>query len=434
MRRIALFALTIVAGFLISCGGGSSSRSSSSSGPVSKIAKRAFVSNQAISVIQIVDAAKDTVPVNSSTGIGFNISAGSAPTLMVETADKKDTIVYGSGGNTLSVIDNSKEAVTNGVTLRNPTESFAISQDDRFLFVAERNTVASGQSLSGAVEVFDLNNVSAGATVVYVPGARSLVLSHNGSALLVFSDDPTLVGGVPNNSNVFFINTANTAAGATAVPGFDHPVFAVFTSDDTTAFVLNCGPECGGALGTSKASVATLAISTQSIVGTPFPVPAARTGFLNGTTLYVAGTLPSGTPAPELAGGYLNVINASSPSTLSFAVKDVSIPDGIHDRIALGSNGKLFIGARACSNITQACLAIYDTSTNPGTAVIHLPFVGSSGNLPADVTAIEPIPNRSVVYVCEGGELNIYNTTNSSLQTNPVIDIVGKAIDVKEVF
>jgi hypothetical protein len=115
-------------------------------------------------------------------------------------------------------------------------------------------------------------------------------------------------------------------------------------------------------------------------------------------------------------------------------VSPVAIPDGIHDRIALGSNGKLFVGARACSNTgSQACLAIYDTASN--TVVIHPPLLGPSGTpILGDVTAIEPIPNRSIVYVCEGGELNIYNTTNSSRQTNPAIDIVGQAVDVKEVF
>ncbi|HTC93649.1 MAG TPA: hypothetical protein VK699_09365 [Terriglobales bacterium] len=417
MRRIALFVIIIVACFLISCGGGNSS--SSSSGSVSKIAKRAFVSNQAVSSIEIVDASKDTLPLDPTTQLPFTISAGSAPTLMLETTDKKDTIVYGSGSNTLSVIDNTKETVSNTVTLANPTESFAISQDDRFLFVAERNTIATGQTLSGAVEVFDLNNVSLGASAVYVPGARQLVLSHNGSTLLVFSDDPTLVGGVANNSNVYFINAANTAAGATPVPGFDHPIFAVFTSDDSTAYVLNCGPECGG----TTAGVDAVTISTHAITATTSsPIP-ARTALLNGTTLYVAGTTS--------AGGQLTVLNAG---TLAPIVAGIAIPDGIHDRINMGSNGKLFIGARACSNIVQGCLAIYDTTTNPTTAVIHPPLTGSSGNLPADITAIEPIPNRNVVYVCEGGELNIYNTTTSTLQTNPAIDIVGKAIDVKEVF
>ena len=419
MRRIALFVIVMVACFLISCGGGNSS--SSSSGTVSKIAKRAFVSNQATSVIEIVDAARDTLPLNSSTQLPFTIGAGSAPTLMVETVDKKNTIVYGSAADTLSVIDNSKEAVTNSVNLRNPTESFAISQDDRFLFVAERNTIASGAT-SGAVEIFDLNNVSAGATVVSVPGARQLVLSHNGSTLLVFSD---------NVNTLSLINTSNLAAapivvGTTTAPfTFDRPVFAVFSSDDSTAYILSCGSECGGTALTSddQPKVTAMMVSTQAI-GASVNVSAARTALLNGTTLYVAGT--------NSIGGQLTVLNAA---TLTPMVAGIAIPDGIHDRINLGSNGKLFIGARACSNITQGCLAIYDTTTNPTTAVIHAPLPSSSGgNLPADVTAIEPIPNRNVVYVCEGGELNIYNTTTSSLQTNPVIDIVGNAIDVKEVF
>jgi len=51
-----------------------------------------------------------------------------------------------------------------------------------------------------------------------------------------------------------------------------------------------------------------------------------------------------------------------------------------------------------------------------------------------DVTGIEPIPNRNVVYVCEGGRLRIYDTTTDQLEklaNGPVI--VGQAIDVKVV-
>jgi hypothetical protein len=375
---------------------------------VSKIAKRAFVSNQIFNLVQIVDASKDMLST-------FTISTGFGPTVMVESQDKKFTIVFNSAGNTLAEIDNATETVKNSLNLRDATDSFAISSDDRFIYVAERNTLPSGATLTGAVEIFDLTNVSAGSTLVSVPGARGLSLSHNGSTLLVFSD---------NSDNVSEINTSNTSGGATPIPGFHRPISAVFTSDDSTAYVLNCGAECGGTM----AGVASFSVSTQSIMATSATFP-ARTGLLNGGTLYVAGTLP-GSPAS----GVMTVVNAG---TLGVMTANVAIPDGIHDRIALASNGKLFVGARACSNLInqQGCLAIYDTTTNLPTAVIHPPYVGPSGTtLPGDVTGIEPIPGRSVVYVCEGGELNIYDTTTNGLAKSSTIDIVGKAVDVKEVF
>jgi hypothetical protein len=47
-----------------------------------------------------------------------------------------------------------------------------------------------------------------------------------------------------------------------------------------------------------------------------------------------------------------------------------------------------------------------------------------------DVTGIEPITNRHVVYVTQGGELKIYDTTTDALQAQQV-DILGSASDVK---
>ena len=94
----------------------------------------------------------------------------------------------------------------------------------------------------------------------------------------------------------------------------------------------------------------------------------------------------------------------------------------------MGANGQLFIGAHTCANIKIAggeqrgCLSIANTATG---AIIAPPDNG-------DVTAIEPIPNRNVVYVCEGGALRIYDTTTDALQTNPEQpNVVGQAIDVK---
>jgi hypothetical protein len=108
-------------------------------------------------------------------------------------------------------------------------------------------------------------------------------------------------------------------------------------------------------------------------------------------------------------------------STLAVSKPGVAVSDGFHHLMALGSNSKLFIGSRTCNNSVQGCLSIYDTAAQ--SAVISQPGGG-------DVTGIEPISGRNVVYVIEGGELRIYDTTTSQPQATQ-IDVVGKALDVR---
>ena len=49
-----------------------------------------------------------------------------------------------------------------------------------------------------------------------------------------------------------------------------------------------------------------------------------------------------------------------------------------------------------------------------------------------DVTGIQPITRRNVVYVVQKGNLSIYDTTTDDLQKTQV-DIIGQAVDVKQV-
>jgi hypothetical protein len=182
------------------------------------------------------------------------------------------------------------------------------------------------------------------------------------------------------------------------------------------------------------------------VVSSTIPVPAATTGFLEGNTLYVAGSpalaadasCASATPATSAATcGRLTVIDLGFNSTPT----TVAIADGYHDRIDMGANGKLFIGSRGCTNINvsggevRGCLTIVNASSaNISASSIIVPPVNG------DVTAIEPIPNRNVVYICVGGTLLIYDTTTDKLATCGVNvncstwtqpSIVGQAIDVK---
>jgi hypothetical protein len=267
---------------------------------------------------------------------------------------------------------------------------------------------------------------------------RHLAISNSGTRLLAFSDNSDVVA-VITPSNLGTINPV-----VTFVPGFDRPVSAFFSGDDNTAFVLNCGAECGGTqAGVQKLDLTTNTLGTVVAACTAdvAPVCAGSVALLDGTTMYLAG-IPfnaDGTPfAQPCTGettaatscGLLTIIDLTS---LSVTKSGIVITDGVHDRMALGANGQLFVGAHTCTEIipgipppqnaeVRGCLSIYNTQTG---AVVIPPANG-------DVTGIEPISKRTVVYVVQGGELQIYDTATDKLQATQ-IDINGQAIDVKVV-
>src|SRR5262249_18036314 len=84
---------------------------------------------------------------------------------------------------------------------------------------------------------------------------------------------------------------------------FDRPIKAVFSPDGGTAYVLNCGPECGGSI----ASVALLPTSpmvfqvgqqsgkfpaTGQVPSIPIPGGASN-ALITGSTMYVVGQCPA---------------------------------------------------------------------------------------------------------------------------------------------
>ena len=373
---------------LMSCGGGSPS--SAALGATSGLTFRVFVSNSFSGQLDIVDATKDVL----STSF---INVGVQPGLMAVTPDRTLTLIFDQGSHTFSIVDNATEQQTASIFIPSFSESFVISSDSTRLFAAVPQEGVLGQS-NGAVEVLNIAGQFK-VTSIPVPGAHYLSMSNDGNRLLAFGD---------NSNAVTVIDTTkiNASGETTVVAGFDRPVAAVFSSDDSQAFVLNCGPECGG----TAAGVSVLNMSTLTITRT-VPLQAATVGILNGTTLLVAGTR-----AGQQGQGVLQTMD-----TGSFAVSGpVAIGDGFHNRMAL-TGTILFIGARTCNNVTQGCLSIYDTGAN--TARIDTPN--------GDVTGMEPITrNRNVLYVVEGGEVRIFDTTTGQLAATQ-FDIAGKAIDAK---
>ena len=342
------------------------------------------------------------------------IPAGNTPGLMTLSPNKKLTLVFSASNNSVAAISNATESSIGSVSLPGPTESMAVSQDGSTGYAAVSSAPVAGQS-PGAVEVL---NLTGGSTIeIGVTSARYLVASHNTNRLLVFSDNSDVVTVIAPS------NIGTSTDPRTFVPGFDRPVWGVFSTDDTTAYILNCGPECGG----QAASVQTLDLTQNPpVAGPALPVPAATIGLLTGSTLYVAGT-PLGTACDSSTAatscGVLSVVAVASMTLTN--PSPIIITDGYHKRMGMGSNGQLFVGARTCTEISTAsevrgCLSIFNTANS---SVVVPPENG-------DVTGLEPIANRDVVYVVQGGELRIFNTTTDKLGSNQV-DIAGQAIDVK---
>jgi hypothetical protein len=375
--------------------------------------------------VYVVDAQHDLRPSVAP------ISAGLAPGMMVLTPNRTQTLVFSPTENQLTVITNSNQSLAGQITLPGFTESFVVSPDSSTAYAAVPTASVVGQP-PGAVKVIGLGNVAFTAEVD-IPAVRFLAIGNTGNRILAFSDNSDAVSVITPSNLV----TGNAVA---TVGGFDRPVAAFFSPDDTTAFVVNCGPECGGA----QASVQTLDLTTNA-AGTAVNVPAASVAMLNGTTMYLAGTpfaSVGGRPVPSLLCspgqnttkaefcGQLSIFDLTSMSLVDPATTIV-ITDGYHNHLALGANGQLFIGARTCTEITavntgdevRGCLSIYNTQTG---AVLIPPANG-------DVTGIQPIANRTVVYVVQGGSLGIYDTRTDKLQTLQITSLIGQFVDVKTV-
>jgi hypothetical protein len=346
----------------------------------------------------------------------------SQPELMALSPDLARTIVFSPTGNAIAVIDNAKEAIAQvsggttavpTITLPGLTESMFVANDNLTGYAAVPSAPFNGQA-PGAVIQFNIGTGSIQATIP-VPGAHFIVPSPDGNHVLVFSDNSNSI------TDIATILIGSNEDPRTTVNGFDRPVWAIFNGG--SAYVFNCGPECGGT--TAGIAIYTIGSPGPSSVA---PVSAATYGLIEGNLFYVAGTPPHTPCGPGTAAtscGKLSVLNLNS---LAQVRAPIIIPDGFHDRMAMGSNGQLFVGSHSCTSIdnvggeVRGCLAIYNTANG---AVVIPPLIG-------DATAIQPIAGRNVVYTVEGGVFQIFDTTTDKTLVQSIpIDIVGQPYDIK---
>jgi len=405
--------VVLLAALAAGCGSSSSSNQPKPSG----LKKRVLLTNVQSNTINLLDAQKDVFTTK-------NFGA-SAPTKIITAGGQ--TVALDSTQTDLTVFDNTKEQVTASAVLEDIPTDIAITPDGKTAFAAERNL--------GAVQFASTADGSVSPNKIPIPAPGRMVMSPNGTKLLVFPDPQAQA---PPNTNAFFvIDVASKGLAIVKSPNLDQPITAVFASSETQAFVLNCGAECGGtAAGVVSVDFSGVFNSPQvpGTVSAPLAVPAATVGLLNGTNLFVAGTpptLPGGVTCPLSRCGTLSIVNTGSLT----ASTPVAITDGQHGKMAL-ANGRLYIGARVCTvdpgtaaNTVRGCLSIYNTAT-PGVAFPQ----ESSFRQNFDVTGMQPISGRNIIYIVEGGELDIFDTTTDALATGITqLDVVGRASDVVQI-
>ena len=453
---ILLFSLLPASLMWLSCGGSSSSGSTTTSG----VAYRAFITNS----VSAGTAAAGVNIVNAATDVragGTTISAGNTPGMMVLTPNRAQTVVFSGNGtqfsdNQLTIINNTSESNAAHITLPGITESFVVSPNSATAYVAVPTAPVTGQS-PGIVEAITLSSGTVTGQAD-VPSVHYLSIDNSGNRILGFSDNSDSVAVITPSQ--IGIGNAVTYVGGPGV--FDRPVAAFFSSDDSTAYVVSCGAECGG----TQASVQQFDLNTNTLVAS---VPACAPGttqcagtvaLLNGSTMYLAGTPYSGgVPSQPCTGqttaattcGLLTIVDLTSMTVINTA--PIAITDGYHTHLSLAANGQLFIGARTCTEIvppipppqgaeTRGCLSIYNTlSTAVGSAPAGGVLIPPANG---DVTGIQPIAKRGdavaqeVVYVVQGGSLRIYDATIDALEYNPnnsnnpgqILGLVGQFIDV----
>ncbi|MGC2695719.1 MAG: hypothetical protein WA738_08005 [Candidatus Angelobacter sp.] len=339
-----------------------------------------LVSDNTSGTVNVVDARTDVIT---------KTVAMPSPGKMVSASGT--TVIQSTLSSTVGIFDDASETIRFNVVLPAQPVDVAITPDGTTAWVAENNgTVQSINTATGAIT-----------GTFTVAGVQRLVMGPQGTTVLAFNDTLAI--------NFFFIRSAIVTTLGSA--GLDHPTNGAFLTDDNHFLVLDCGRECAG----TQAGIAgaNLNVPGGPFIGAPVALSGATVGLLSGSTAFAAGS-----PATALNGGTLQVFNNSTNT----AGPAINIADGRHSLMALTSNGRLYVGATGCTlgtvnaqNLRQGCLSIFDTVAQVASPVL-LPASRPNG----DVTGVAPVPGRNVIYVVQGGTLDIFDITTNAVSTTAV--------------
>ena len=277
----------------------------------------------------------------SCSGAAFSISgySGNLPISIQSMPEELTGAVYSSGDGSFTQINYAAEKTIGAVSgLNGASSSIYITRNQTYIFAASQT--------SHALTVVDKSATNAGSYPLSLPGVYRVSVNPGGSVALAF---------VQNSNYVYYpvkLTSAEThgllwrsqylahgrarlraaeCAGLVPLSGarfrreipliFDRPIKAVFSADGGTAYVLNCGPECGG----TKASVT--------------PIPVAPMIYLVGQA---SGTLPA-TTTPSTQCGTVNLATGCIP-----------IPGGASNAL-VDSSTMYVVGQQQIPTVPAAC-------------------------------------------------------------------------------
>ena len=415
--------------------------------------------------LTFVDAYYDIRAGFKGTPAAFSISGYSAalPASIQNMPEEQLGAVYGSGDGSLDVVDYSKESTTgNSGGLNGLSASVFVTRNQAYTFAADQ----------GARVLTVVDHTGGGSFPLSLPGVYRVSVNPGGSFAVAFVQ----------NSNFVYYPQKLTAAQTNAYSGgpstwpkaavdcepqnlpgwclfqaqspdatdstgnyygaplvFDRPIKAVFSADGGTAYVLNCGPECGG----SKASITPMpvapmlflrgqgsgALPTNSALTTAtIAIPGgASNALVDTTTLFVVGQQLQAVQGQMLFAGELTVVNLSS-NTASSPIPISDGAPGAVSRLLIADDTTLWIGMTKCTNGVRAatglpdgCLTMFNTAKNSVTTI--LPYIG-------DATGIAAVTGLHKIYTAEGGQVYIYSTVDGTAMDNQYVTVTGTAYDV----
>ena len=445
--------------------------------PPSGVLNRVLIAVQNPSIastgsLPFVDAYYDIRHAYNASGGQFEINGygGNQPLTIENLPEQQAGAVYSAGDGNLALVDYATEDISANVTIPgslssstegSPYNGVMVTRDLQYIYAANPSAhVVSVVDRKDQISlVLNLPNaygvsVNPGGTIAlfFVENATQApnhtVGVNNPASFAVYSavhltqaqqnaavNNPNYLGAQdcePQAQPTWCVFPVSTGASAS----FDHPIKAVFSADGTTAYVLNCGPECGG----TTSSVTTIPITPASInpgsngasgirlvAQNNIPIPGGATdAIFNGNTLYLAGQQRQSSTG--LYGGELTVLNTANNTVTG----PYSISDGTHNRMVFADDNTLWIGSSDCdtgvryheahngANIQFGCLTMFNTATNTATIDSYL----------GDATGIAAVTGLHKVYTAEGGQVHIYSTTNMSQLDNTNVTQQGVVADV----
>jgi hypothetical protein len=417
--------------------------------------------------LQIVDAYYDERSGYNGTPGSFSVSGygGALPITIQSMPEEQFGAVYGAGDGSLTLASYASEKTTGTVgSLPGLSSSIFITRNGAFVFAASQSSH----------QLTIVNQAGGGSAGLSLPNVYRVSVNPGGSVALAFVENSNYVyypreltaaqtltySGGPSTwpkaavdcepqSSPFWclfqmqspdnLDTTGNYYGAPLT--FDHPIKAVWSSDGSTAYILSCGPECGGTTAAyARVPVAPMIFlqgqwsgllpSTSALASARVPIPGgASNALVNGTTMWVVGQKPQSINGQTLYGGNLTVVNLAN-NTVSSSVAISDGQPGAMSRILQADDNTLWIAMTNCTSGVRyatnpasgyGCLTMYNTSTN--TVTLLEPYIG-------DATGIAAVTGLHKLYAAEGGQVYIYSTVDGTSINNEFVTVTGTAYDV----